>query len=46
MFKEENVENKKLYQVTVPTHPGSMNLAKTLSDVQSEISFGQIVAPE
>jgi hypothetical protein len=26
MFKEEKVENQKLYQVPVPTHPRSMNL--------------------
>jgi hypothetical protein len=26
MFKEEKVENKKLHQVSVPTHPRSMNL--------------------
>jgi hypothetical protein len=53
MFKKEKVENQKFHQVPVPTHPRSMNLktrtsdmAKTLSDVQSEISFGQIAAPE
>jgi hypothetical protein len=48
------VKNQKLHQVPVPTHPRSMNLntrtriygKKTLSDVQSEISFGQIAAPE
>jgi hypothetical protein len=26
MFKEEKVENEKLLQVSVPTHPRSMNL--------------------
>jgi hypothetical protein len=26
MFKEEKVENQKLHQVPVPTHPRSMNL--------------------
>jgi hypothetical protein len=26
MFKEENVENKKLHQVLVPTQPISINL--------------------
>jgi hypothetical protein len=26
MFKEEKVENHKLHQVKVPTHPRSMNL--------------------
>jgi hypothetical protein len=26
MFKEEKVENKKLHQVPIPTHPRSMNL--------------------
>jgi hypothetical protein len=53
MFKEEKVENKKPHQVPVPTHPRSMNLKtrtrrydKTLSNVQSENSFGQIAAPE
>jgi hypothetical protein len=53
MFKEEEVENQKLHQVPVPTHLRSMNLktvqgdmAKPLSDVQSEISFGQIAVPE
>jgi hypothetical protein len=53
MFKEEKVENQKLHQVPVPTHPRLMNLktaqgdmTKTLSDVQSEISFGQIAEPE
>jgi hypothetical protein len=26
MFKEEKIENQKLHQVLVPTHPKSMNL--------------------
>jgi hypothetical protein len=49
MFKEEKYKNQKLYQVLVPTHPRSMNLktrtrryAKTLSDVQSKISFDRL----
>jgi hypothetical protein len=53
MFKEEKVENQKIHQVTVPTHPRLMNLktrtrtyGKILSDAQSEISFGQVAAPE
>jgi hypothetical protein len=46
MFKEEKVENQKLHQVPVPTHPRSMNLktrtriyGKTLSDAESEITL-------
>jgi D-mannonate dehydratase len=53
MLEEEKVENQKLHQVPVPTHPISMNLkirtrryGKNIDNVQSEISFGQIAAPE